>query len=89
MRGCGGLFSIAVRASSIHSIINFVNGLKRFKLAVSWGGHESLILPIAALYNLPERANPHIPWNYMRLYIGLEDAEYLLQELMSGLDRLD
>jgi cystathionine beta-lyase/cystathionine gamma-synthase len=88
MTGSGGLFTIAVKDSSIEKINLFVDKLKRFKLAVSWGGHESLILPIAPLYHLEGRNDPHIPFNYVRVYIGLEDADYLLEELLDAMEIL-
>jgi cystathionine beta-lyase/cystathionine gamma-synthase len=48
MKGCGGLFSIVLKNSSLEKIETFCNNLKHFLLAVSWGGHESLIVPAAA-----------------------------------------
>lgn len=88
MSGCGGLFTIAVKDSSIEKINLFIDQLTRFKLAVSWGGHESLLLPIAPLYHLEGRDDPHIPFNYIRVYIGLEDADYLLEELLDAMQIL-
>jgi cystathionine beta-lyase/cystathionine gamma-synthase len=88
MSGCGGLFTISIRDSSIEKINAFVDKLSRFKLAVSWGGHESLILPVAPLYNLEGRDDPHIPFNYIRIYIGLEDSEYLLDEFLETMKLL-
>jgi len=41
---------------------------------------------MAALYNLPGRDNPHIPWNYVRFYVGLEEPEYLLEDLLSAME---
>ncbi|HJW27818.1 MAG TPA: PLP-dependent aspartate aminotransferase family protein [Saprospiraceae bacterium] len=80
MSGCGGLFTIEFDYPDIATLLDMVAKIKRWKIAVSWGGHESLILPMAALYNLPGRDDPHIPWNYVRFYVGLEDAEYLLED---------
>ena len=89
MLGCGGLLTIALKASSIEQVDNFVDRLERFKLGASWGGHESLVIPMSALYNLPGRADPHLGWNILRFYIGLEDAEYLIKDLASALQFLD
>ena len=88
MSGCGGLFTVVLVDTAIEDIINLIDSLDRFKLAVSWGGHESLIMPGAAFYNLSESVKPLWPHTYMRIYIGLEDPEYLLEELIEQLDLL-
>ncbi len=86
MSGCGGLFTVEFNAPDIAALLSRVSQIRRWKIAVSWGGHESLILPMAALYNLPGRDDPHIPWNYVRFYVGLEDPDYLLEDLIAALD---
>ena len=59
--------------------------LKNFLLAVSWGGHESLIMPKAAGMK-PENYDKNNPEHRMvRLYIGLEDADFLMDDLRGGL----
>ncbi|MEP6796360.1 MAG: PLP-dependent aspartate aminotransferase family protein [Saprospiraceae bacterium] len=87
MSGCGGLFTIEFDLPDIESLLKIVSRIKRWKIAVSWGGHEALMMPIAALYNLPGRADPHIPWNYVRFYVGLEEPEYLLEDLLEAFVR--
>ncbi len=86
MTGCGGLFTIEFDLPDIETLLKVVGKVKRWKIAVSWGGHEALILPMAALYNLPGRDNPHIPWNYVRFYVGLEEPDYLLEDLLEALE---
>ncbi|MCB0587598.1 MAG: PLP-dependent transferase [Phaeodactylibacter sp.] len=85
MEGAGGLFSIYLKADSLEKAEAFYNNLEHFLLAVSWGGHESLVLPSAAFYNIPGKADPAMPWNLVRLYIGLEDPDWLLEGLEKGL----
>jgi len=53
-------------------------------MAVSWGGHESLIIPKCA--GMERTAfNPQDPVHRLiRLYIGLEDADFLIQDLAEG-----
>lgn len=87
MNGCGGLFTIEFNVPDIDTLLKMIKKIKRWKIAVSWGGHEALILPMAALYNLPGRSDPHIPWSYVRFYVGLEDPEYLLEDLIDALDQ--
>ena len=86
MSGCGGLFTIEFDVPDKASLLQLVGKIKRWKIAVSWGGHEALILPMAALYDLPGRDNPHIPWSFVRFYVGLEEPEYLLEDLLSALE---
>ncbi len=85
MSGCGGLFTVEFDLPDIDSLLKIVGRIKRWKIAVSWGGHESLMMPMAALYNLPGRPDPHIPWNYVRFYVGLEEPEYLLEDLIDAI----
>ena len=86
MSGCGGLFTIEFDVPNIEALLHIVSKVKRWKIAVSWGGHEALMLPIAALYNMPGRDNPHIPWSYVRFYVGLEEPDYLLEDLLEAIE---
>lgn len=84
MSGCGGLFTIEFDVPDIDALIAITDKIKRWKIAVSWGGHEALMLPMAALYNLPGRSDPHIPWSFVRFYVGLEEPDYLLDDLLQA-----
>lgn len=88
MRGAGGLFSLYLKAESLEKAEAFYNHLERFLLAVSWGGHESLVLPFAAFYNIPGKPAPVVPWNLVRMYIGLEDPQWLIEGLDKALSRV-
>ena len=88
MRGCGGLFSVQFRTDSMEKMEAFVHRLKRFLMAVSWGGHESLIIPTIGFYNIPGRPNPEAPWTFVRFYIGLEDADWLWEDLKQAMEVL-
>ena len=88
MRGGGGLFSVNFKTESIENIRNFSNALRRFLMAVSWGGYESLIIPIAAFYDQPGQPDPELPWNLVRFYVGLEDPEWLWEDLEKAMEQL-
>jgi cystathionine beta-lyase/cystathionine gamma-synthase len=88
MRGAGGLFSFYLKAPDIEAVERFFHRLERFLLAVSWGGHESLILPMAGFYKIPGKPDSSRPWNLVRCYIGLEDPDWLVEDLGRGLDAL-
>lgn len=88
MRGNGGLFSVELKTDSMEKVEQFANALQRFLFAVSWGGHESLVLPICGLFNIPEKDDPNLPWNLVRFYIGLEDPNVLINDLEQAMELL-
>ncbi|MBU6343207.1 MAG: aminotransferase class V-fold PLP-dependent enzyme [Bacteroidetes bacterium] len=85
MRGCGGLFSVAFHADSFEQMEAFIHRIQRFLMAVSWGGHESLMMPSIGFYNIPGRENPPAHWNFVRFYAGLEDPAWLWEDLEQAL----
>jgi cystathionine beta-lyase/cystathionine gamma-synthase len=81
MSGACGLVSFYLRAETRKQIAGFCESLKHIMMAVSWGGHESLILPKCASI-APEDFDPlNKEHRMLRLYIGLEDADYLISDL--------
>ncbi len=85
--GASGLFGVILRPVAKTKIDALLDGLRYFKMGVSWGGFESLILPIHA-----EGVRTVTQWNpggpYLRLHVGLEDADDLIADLADGLTRL-
>lgn len=75
-----GLFSLVLKTNDAGKVEAFCNALKFFLLAVSWGGFESLALPAIAL-----KEGSGLPVNVVRLSLGLEDPEVLLQDLEQAL----
>jgi cystathionine beta-lyase/cystathionine gamma-synthase len=74
--------------ADIEEIEKFCNNLNTFRMAVSWGGHESLIIPkcsgiVAADF---DATNP--THRMLRLYVGLEDPEYLINDLKQSFNAL-
>ena len=88
MSGCGGLFAVQFKTDNREKMEAFFKKLTRFLLAVSWGGHESLVLPAIALYDIPGKDNPSMPIGFTRFYIGLEEAEVLIEDLKAALIEL-
>jgi len=81
MQGACGLLSFYVRARERSEIVTFCESLKHIMMAVSWGGHESLIIPKCASLKDSE-FDPSVKEHRMlRLYTGLEDADYLVRDL--------
>ncbi len=81
MQGACGLLSFYVHAQTRAEIVRFCESLKHIMMAVSWGGHESLILPKCASLT-PEEFDPLVKEHRMlRLYTGLEEPDYLIRDL--------
>lgn len=81
----GGLFSFILKAEKVEEVEAFANKLRAFKLAVSWGGYESLIYP-ACVAIQSESYKGYLPFNIIRTYCGLESAEYLIADLKQALE---
>lgn len=88
MRGCGGLFSVQFKTDDMEKMEAFIHKMERFLMAVSWGGHESLIIPTIGFYNIPGRPAPAAPWQFVRFYIGLEDPAWLWEDLERAMEAL-
>lgn len=87
MSRSSGLFSITIKTDR-EGIERFCDSLKCFLIACSWGGHESLVFPVAGLALDPKDFNPLIPYNLVRIYVGLEDKNLLLEDLKAALERV-
>ena len=82
--GSSGLFSFILRDSDDAAANRFVESLGLFAIGYSWGGYESLALPIH-----PHRARTvrreKPAGTRIRLHIGLEDPDDLIADLEQGL----
>jgi cystathionine beta-lyase/cystathionine gamma-synthase len=87
LHGTSGLFSFEVRSGV--DIPRLCDELEYFHLGVSWGGHESLVVP--ALVARVQAAGPNsaldfgVPANMVRLHVGLEGTEVLWADLEQAL----
>jgi cystathionine beta-lyase/cystathionine gamma-synthase len=88
MQGCGGMFSFTLKKSSIQSIEAFCDNLKHILMAVSWGGHESLIIPSIAGVLKSDYNKDDSRQQLIRMYVGLEDADYLIKDLEQALSHV-
>ncbi|SEN77535.1 Cystathionine beta-lyase/cystathionine gamma-synthase [Mucilaginibacter gossypiicola] len=86
MQGCGGLFSLTLKNSSFSKIEKFCNSLQHILLAVSWGGHESLVVPAIASFSEAEYSAGDDHHQLIRMYIGLEDPHYLIADIKQALE---
>jgi cystathionine beta-lyase len=85
-KGATGLFSFVLRGGTEASRAALIDGLDLFGIGYSWGGFESLAIPID-----PQRHRSVTHWEAeglaVRLQIGLEDPADLIADLAAGLDR--
>jgi len=84
MKGASGLISFYIKADNIENIEKFCDGLKAFRMAVSWGGHESLIIPKCAGMKREAFDSTNPTHRLIRLYIGLEEPEFLINDLANS-----
>jgi cysteine-S-conjugate beta-lyase len=91
--GCG-LFSFVLKGRSSAARARLIDALRLFGIGYSWGGFESLALPVD-----PARDRDVIPWPLagmdpadrfaVRLSIGLEDPRDLIADLQRGFAAMD
>jgi len=83
-----GQFSIEIDAVSIEEVERFCNSLKRFLMAASWGSYESLIFPACTLYGSENYSSAPFHWSLIRFYIGLEEADVLIDDLQQAFHQI-
>ena len=84
--GAAGLFSVELASRDPEATRLLIDGLQHFRIGFSWGGFESLVLPMH-----PE--NRSLPrWKglgqVVRFQVGLEDADDLRADLEQAIARL-
>jgi cystathionine gamma-synthase len=89
-RGFGAMVSFEL-ANGVAGVQAFVDGLRYFSLAESLGGVESLVAHPASMthaaMDAESRARAGIGDSLLRLSVGIESAEDLVDDLREGLDR--
>ena len=92
MTGYTGLLGFELDSENVDSIKRVFNSLQYFQIGVSWGGHESLIYAPAISYLKelpPERFRElGITLGDMRISVGLENADDLIEDLTQALAKL-
>ncbi|MBD2779571.1 cystathionine beta-lyase [Xenorhabdus szentirmaii] len=95
--GSCGLFSFLLKTQlTPKQFSNYLDNMKHFKMAFSWGGFESLILGVQPKMLKSLRQYPSLSQNktiqkegtLFRLHIGLEDPQDLIDDLSAAFDRL-
>lgn len=83
-KGAAGLFAFELAGGGDQGRTAFIDALELFGIGYSWGGYESLALPVD-----PGHIRSAVPWGdhgpLVRLNIGLEDPADLLTDLGDAL----
>lgn len=89
MSWSGALLAVWFKADAEENMERFCNTLTAFRMAVSWGGYESLQIPAASFYSAgtPD-SERKLPWNFVRFYVGLEDFLFLQSAIEQALPLL-
>lgn len=89
MRGFGGMISFSLKGNKLEDALNLVSKVKVFSLAESLGGVESLVGHPATMTHaaIPkdEREKVGVTDSLIRLSIGVEDVEDLIEDLKQAL----
>ena len=88
LTGYTGLLSLELEHEDFDSVARFIDGLRRFRIGVSWGGVESLVISPNRGSNASELEERRIPPGLVRLSVGLEEAEALIEDLAAALEPL-
>ena len=83
--GSAGLFGVVFHPVPDSKIHAFVEALHHFGIGVSWGGFESLVLPVKPVRTATEWSGPG---QLVRFNIGLENTQSLIDDLESAMPQL-
>ena len=76
-----GLVTVVIKAESRQQIVTFCESLRHILIAVSWGGHESLVMPKCASLEDDAFDPQNREHKMIRFYFGLEEPAYLIDDL--------
>jgi cystathionine beta-lyase len=83
-----GLFRFVLKGGDDAARAALIDGLDHFGIGFSWGGFESLALPVdPAVLRSATKWQAEGP--VIRLHIGLEDPDDLIADLAEGLRRFE
>jgi len=88
MSGASGLLTFIMKDADLQEIEKFCESLQHILMAVSWGGHESLIIP-KVVGIAPEAFDPgNKAHRMLRFYVGLEEPAYLIGDLQQAFENM-
>jgi cystathionine beta-lyase/cystathionine gamma-synthase len=85
MRGLTGLMSFALDGGDFARVSRFIDALRCFRIGVSWGGVESIVISPERRGGDDHLAAQQIPRGVVRLSVGLEGADTLIADIDAAL----
>ena len=85
-RGASGLFGVLLHPVPKAAVDAMLNSLRLFGMGASFGGFESLAIPMDSTRLRQLTKSPDS--KYLRLHIGLEDPTDLIEDLEQGFEQL-
>ncbi|MGI5959745.1 MAG: trans-sulfuration enzyme family protein [Massiliimalia sp.] len=85
--GSTGLMTFDIDGTK-EDAVKLVNCLNYFKIGCSWGGFESLAIPVGYKCSPKDLEFQGISEQTIRIHCGLEDADCLIEDLKQALDQV-
>jgi cystathionine beta-lyase/cystathionine gamma-synthase len=85
LRGTSGLFSFELARGGLEDVSRVIDRLRRFRIGVSWGGVESVVISPEGRAPRERLEAQGIPTGLVRLSVGLEGADLLIEDLARAL----
>ncbi len=85
LKGYAGLFSFELKDSTYEDICRVINKLRLIRIGVSWGAMESQVISPNYGFNNQSLKKQHMPESLIRLAVGHEPAELLIEDLATAL----
>ncbi|MBM7690941.1 cystathionine beta-lyase/cystathionine gamma-synthase [Peribacillus deserti] len=85
LTGFSGLISFELKEESFEQVKMVINNMRVFQIGVSWGSYESLVLSPNYGYNVEKIKEEGISSGIIRLSVGLEHADLLIDDLNKAL----
>ncbi len=93
MKDFGGMLSFSLKNDTIEAAIKLMQNTKIFALAESLGGVESLVGHPATMTHasipLEQRLQTGVTDSLIRLSVGIEDTEDLINDLIQAIDKVE
>jgi cystathionine beta-lyase len=86
LTGYSGLMSMELTEANYRQVEKVINKMTAFKIGVSWGSFESLVLTPNLSNNEEKLLKEHINPGTIRLAVGLEDVNVLIRDLGQSLN---
>jgi cystathionine beta-lyase/cystathionine gamma-synthase len=83
--GYAGLLSFELSEGTYDAVKTIINKLKVFQIGVSWGSFESLVMSPNYGYNEDSLKKEFVSPGLIRISVGLEDSEQLIDDLKQAL----